>query len=151
MTYKIDIRTNTTNDYQYTRAASALMKSPNPAGPWQQITGSGSAAQAPENIHQYSISNTVLVFYTKGDLLALQWWAGYYTPPYGGTAIKLVENTIGLSVGPYSTYDPFPPTSPANEIPWIPGFFNPGPTNNNYVEATASLVITRIVDELTLP
>jgi hypothetical protein len=144
MTYKIDLRTNSPNNYLYTRAASALVQSPSNSGPWQQITGSGSAAQAPDTNHQYSISNTVLVFYTKGDLLALQWWAGYYN---ASSILQLP--TTGLTLGPYSVYDPYPPTTPATEIPWIPGNFSPGPAQNIYAEATASLVITRIVDELT--
>ena len=138
MTYKIDIRTNGTLlgsiCAYYTRAAAALMMAS--SGNWVEVTGSGSAAQAPDMIHQYSISNTILVNYTAGNLLALQWWAGYYNPTMNSA---LITATTGLSVGPNNTA--------SNEIPWIPGTFNPdGTMYDPYKEATASLVITRIVD-----
>lgn len=135
MTYKIDIRTNGTGvTANYTRAAAALMMSS--GGNWTEVTGSGSAAQAPDTIHQYSISNTILVPYTAGDLIALQWWAGYYNP--SSNSALILANT-GLSVGPNNTA--------SNEIPWIPSSFNPdGTPYDQYKEATASLVITRIVD-----
>jgi len=133
MTYKLDIRTNSPSNFNYTRAAAALMMLN--GSDWKEIPGSGSAAQAPDTIHQYSISNTVLFEYTSGDQIALQWWTGYYS----GSPAALQTSTSGLSVGPNNTI--------SSEIPWIPGVFNPdGTIYDSYQEATASLVITRIVD-----
>jgi hypothetical protein len=133
MTYKLDLRTNSSANYSYTRAATSLMMFDGTN--WKDITGSSSAAQAPDTVHQYSISNTVLVKYTAGQLISLQWWAGYYS---GSTAV-LQTDTVGLSVGPLN--------SAANERPWIPATYDPdGVPYDQYNEAIASLVITRIVD-----
>lgn len=133
MTYKLDLRTNSDSNFDYTRAAASLMVLK--AGNWVQVSGSGSAAQAPDTIHQYSISNTILVEYTAGEEMAMQWWAGYYT----GTVPILQTTTAGLSVGPNNTTNP--------EKPWIPAVFQPdGSLYDPYKESMASLVITRIVD-----
>ena len=131
ITYKIDIRASATGSFSNMRAAAALMMMPNGGSTWVEVTGSGSAAQAPATNHQYSISNTILVQYTAGDTIALQWWAGYYTNTTLSTTV------VGLSLGPDA--------SPA-ELPWIPGVFNPdGSIYDPYKEAIASIVITRIV------
>jgi hypothetical protein len=133
MTYKLDLRTNAGSNYTYTRAATSLMIFDGTN--WKDITGSSSAAQAPETVHQYSISNTVLVKYTANQLISLQWWAGYYS----GTTATLQTDSVGLSVGPLN--------SAANERPWIPATYDPdGIPYDQYNEAVASLVITRIVD-----
>ena len=128
MTYKIDLRTNSSINASYTRGAAALIRN------GVEIPGSGSAAQAPDTTHQYSISNTVLVDYTAGDLISIQWWAGYYT----GTTTPVLQGTVtGLSIGPVPS---------VAETPWIPATLFPGPPSGNpYIEAVASLVITRIV------
>ena len=133
MTYKLDIRTNSVSNFNYTRAAASIMVLK--AGNWVQVPGSGSAAQAPDTIHQYSISNTILVEYTAGEEMAIQWWAGYYN----GTGPILQTTTVGLSIGPNNTTNP--------EKPWIPGVFRPdGTLYDPFEESIASLVITRIVD-----
>lgn len=127
MTYKVDVRTNSAGvspTPDYTRAAAALMKNN------MEITGSGSAAQAPDTSHMYSISNTVLVQYTAGENIGVQWWMGYYSSSSGGT---LIPSVTGLSLGP-------------NQTPWITADFDPStPVVDPFVEAMASLVITRIV------
>lgn len=127
MTYKVDVRTNSAGvspTPDYTRAAAALMKNN------MEITGSGSAAQAPDTSHMYSISNTVLVQYTAGENIGVQWWMGYYSAAAGGTVIN---NVTGLSLGP-------------NQSPWITADFDPSTlVIDPFVEAMASLVITRIV------
>ena len=133
MTYKLDVRTNSPLNFSYTRTAAALMMFD--GSNWTEIIGSGSAAQAPDTNHQYSISNTVLVYYVAQQQIALQWWGGYYS----GSSATLQTTVTGLSIGPNNTA--------SNEIPWIPGTFNPdGAVYDKYNEASASLVITRIVD-----
>jgi hypothetical protein len=108
-------------NFDHTRAAAALMLDD------VQIPGSGSSAQAPDTIHQYSISNTILVYYTANQQLSLQWTAAYYSG--GGTR---QSSTSGLSVGP-------------NQANFVSSTFNPVSGSSTY-EATASLVITRIVN-----
>jgi hypothetical protein len=121
ITYKLDLRTNSPSSFNHTRAAAALLLDN------AEVVGSGSSAQAPDTIHMYSISNTVLVYYTAGQVLSLQWTAAYYN----GSNVK--QSTItGLSVGP-------------NDPTFINSVFNPV-NSSTYQEATASLVITRIVD-----
>ena len=134
ISYKVDLRTNDTAAATYTRAAATLMVYNGTN--WTEITGAGSTAQAPDTIHQYSISNSVIVQYTAGNYIALQWWAGYYA---GGT--PLLQNSVaGLSLGPVGATP-----APANEVPWIAGQFDPdGATLSLFVEATASLAITCI-------
>jgi len=120
ITYKLDIRTNSSTNFDHTRAAAALMLNN------AEVPGSGSTAQAPDTIHMYSISNQVLVYYTAGQILSLQWTAAYYSS--GNKQFS----TSGLSLGP-------------NESNFITSVFNPV-NSSTYQEATASLVITRIVN-----
>lgn len=121
VTYKLDLRTNSTSDFNHTRAAAALMLNN------AEVVGSGSTAQAPDTIHMYSISNQVLLYYTAGQVLSLQWTAAYYN----NSGVKQ-STTSGLSIGP-------------NEANFISSVFNPV-NSSTYEEAVASLVITRIVN-----
>jgi hypothetical protein len=131
MTYKLDIRTNG-SAASFTKAAASLMQLV--GSDWQEVTGSSSTAQAPDTIHLYSVSNTVLVQYSAGNQIALQWWAGLY----GGATPVLLTSTTGLSIGPNNTTAP--------EIPWVPASHNPdGSMYSPFNEAIASLVITRII------
>jgi len=118
ITYKVDIRTSGPDTSM--RAAAALIIN------GAEVTGSGTSAQAPDTNHQYSISNTVLVQYTVGDQLGVQWWAANYT----GTTIT---NATALSVGPNPS---------GAETPWIDATLDP---SGAFTEATAAVVITRIV------
>jgi hypothetical protein len=123
MTYKLDLRTNdTTSGDNHTRAAAALMLDD------EQVIGSGSSAQAPDSIHMYSISNTVLVYYTAGQVLSMQWNASYYN----GSNVQQTHFD-GLSIGP-------------NETGFLNANFDPVAGGSTYQEATAALVITRIVN-----
>ncbi|MEI7986395.1 MAG: hypothetical protein WCI55_12280 [Armatimonadota bacterium] len=121
VTYKLDLRTNSPSNFDHTRAAAALLIDN------AEVKGSGSTAQAPDTIHMYSISNTVLVYYTAGQVLSLQWTAAYYN----NSGVKQAS-IAGLSVGP-------------NTPNFINSTFNPV-NASTYEEATASLVITRIVN-----
>ena len=123
MTYKLDLRTNDPySGDQHTRAAAALMLDD------VQVIGSGSSAQAPDTIHMYSISNTVLVYYTAGQVLSMQWTASYYN-----SSNVQQSGVSGLSIGP-------------NASGFINSTFNPVASGSTYQEATAALVITRIVN-----
>lgn len=122
MTYKLDLRTNDPIGDQHTRAAAALMLDN------VQVIGSGSSAQAPDTIHMYSISNTVLVYYTAGQVLSMQWTASYYN-----SSNVQQSHVTGLSVGP-------------NASGFVNAAFNPVASSSTYQEATAALVITRIVN-----
>jgi hypothetical protein len=122
MTYKLDLRTNDPDGDNHTRAAAALMLDD------EQVIGSGSSAQAPDTIHMYSISNTVLVYYTAGQILSMQWNASYYS-----SSNAQQTHFGGLSIGP-------------NESDFISADFDPVAGGSTYEEATAALVITRIVN-----
>lgn len=122
VTYKIDIRIQSGAGADNTRAACVLTLN------GIEVPGSVSAAQAPDSIHMYSISNTVLVEYTSGDQLGVSWWAQYFS---GNTPIT--STVSGISIGPN-----VPNSS------WILGKLPSNPSTSP-MEATASLVITRIV------
>lgn len=121
ITYKIDLRTNSSGSGvspDHTRGASTLTLD------GVEIPGSTSYAQAPDTIHMYSISNTVLVNYNANSKLSLYWWAAYYNTGN----VEVLNNVTGLSLGP-------------NVSNFVPGKLPSGLTTE---EATASLVITRI-------
>jgi hypothetical protein len=101
---------------------------------WAQVDCSGSAAQAPDTIHQYSVSNTILFEYKKGQQVSMQWWAGFYN-----STPRFQERVDTLSVGPYN--------NAATEIPWIIGALNPTSASRPlFDEATTTMIMTRIVD-----
>jgi hypothetical protein len=122
ITYKIDIRTQGNVSADSTRAATVLTLNGN------EIIGSVSSALAPDTNHAYSISNTILTFYTGGQELSLYWWAQYFT---GNTPITTTIS--GISLGPNQTNNT-----------WIVGKL---PNGNIPSEASASLVITRLTQQ----
>ena len=140
ITYKLDIHTNSVGVSpapDHTRAATVLTLD------GVAVEGSCSAAQAPDTIHMYSISNTILVKYTTGSKLSLWWWACYFssTPPTIGTQIS-PPNVVGLSIGP-GRIQPGNTTTITNSQ-WIQGLLPTVQVPNPPMEATASMVITRI-------
>ncbi len=119
ITYKFDIRAGSGTAGNSMRAGAALLLD------GLEVPGSGTAAQSPySNNHQYSISNTVLVEYTAGQKLALQWWAGVYN---GNT---LATGVAGLSIGPNTT---------TAEAPWIPAQLSNVAANTTAVTSTVTL------------
>ena len=120
ITYKFDIRINSGITADNCRGAAALMLDN------LQVPGSGTAAQAPDNNHQYSISNTVLVQYAAGQKLGLQWWAGYYS----GTTLQ--TSVAGLSIGPDAS---------AGETPWVPAAFNPVGIEPSATSTVGSIIL----------
>lgn len=140
ITYKLDIHTNSVGVSpapDHTRAATVLTLD------GVAVEGSCSAAQAPDTIHMYSISNTILVKYITGSKLSLWWWACYFssTPPTIGTQIS-PPNVVGLSIGP-GRIQPGNTTTITNSQ-WIQGLLPTVQVPNPPMEATASMVITRI-------
>ncbi len=123
ITYKFDIRAaDGTATGNTMRGAAALILD------GLQVPGSGSAAESPYgNNHQYSISNTVLVKYTAGQKLGLQWWAGVYNGTGNNT---LLTGVTGLSIGADAT---------GAELPWIPAQLNPVSANVTSVTTTVLL------------
>ncbi len=123
ITYKFDIRAaDGTANGNTMRGAAALVLD------GLQVPGSGSAAESPYgNNHQYSISNTVLVKYTAGQKLGLQWWAGVYNGTGNNT---LLTGVTGLSIGADAS---------GNELPWIPAQLNPVSAHVTSVTSTVTL------------
>ncbi len=120
ITYKFDIRAASgVSGGNIMRAAAALILDD------LEVPGSGSAAESPySNNHQYSVSNTILVMYTAGQKLSLQWWGGVYNDNTLDTGVA------GLSVGPNAA---------SSEEPWIPAQFSPVGANVTTVGATVPL------------
>jgi hypothetical protein len=143
VTYKLDIHTNAyasgyDNMISHTRAASVLTLD------GTAVPGSVSAAQAPDNIHMYSISNTVLVQYTAGQNLSLYWWSEYFNNASSSSAVgvALPFTVRGLSLGP--GYLNLSTNTITTNNQWILGLLPTAQAPNPPMEATASLVITRI-------
>ncbi len=122
ITYKFDIRASGAGNVM--RAGAALLLDN------IQVPGSGTAAQSPATVHQYSIANTVLVQYTAGQKLALQWWAGLYS-----TFTTLQTTVVGLSIGPNAS---------TVESPWVPSQLSPVAANTTVVTTTVNLPATTI-------
>ena len=130
--YKFDVRVGYTSPQTGNcRGAAALTLN------GFQVVGSGAVSQAPnDNEHQYTISNAVLVNYTGGQQLGLQWWSGTYS---NDSSASLNTSVAGLSIGP----NPSP-----TEWPWIPAQLSTGAGN---VTTTINMVLTTITTAAALP
>ena len=148
--YKIDVRTNATvyDIGTATARVATLLTLTNPlGGNPTELPGTVTVAEAPNEDHQYSLSNTVLINYTQGYYLTLYWWGAYWAGSTGGT-YEGNANVNTITLGPNVNSDIVTSNNTwmfqSNSNSHITTLATRSPNNNSPIEATASLIITRI-------